>query len=57
MGASRQCDRAAPPDYQAIRDSEALRRTADRTLGKLKMGRQSAAGRAIDAFIKELESK
>lgn len=46
MDASRQCERAAPPDYQAIRD---------RTLGKLKMGRQSAAGKAIEAFIKELE--
>ena len=35
-----------PPDYQAVRD---------RTLNKLKMGRQSASGKAIDAFIKELK--
>lgn len=34
------------PDYQQLRE---------RTLNKLKMGRQSAAGKAIDAFIKELE--
>ncbi len=33
------------PDIDSIRD---------RTLAKLKMGRQSAAGKAIDAFIKEL---
>jgi hypothetical protein len=42
------------PNHEAMRDSEALRRTADRTLSKLKMGRQSAAGKAIDVFIKEL---
>ncbi|MHC5595508.1 MAG: hypothetical protein ACYTXC_06015 [Nostoc sp.] len=34
------------PDYEAIRD---------RTLNRLKMGRQSAALMAIDAFIRELE--
>lgn len=39
----------------STRDSEALRRTADRTLTKLKMGRQSTAGKAIDAFIRELQ--
>ena len=33
------------PDYEAIRD---------RALAKLKMGRQSPAGKAIQAFIKEL---
>ncbi|WP_375513785.1 hypothetical protein [uncultured Nostoc sp.] len=33
------------PDYEAARD---------RTLAKLKMGRQSSAGKAIEAFIKEL---
>ena len=33
-------------DYEAVRD---------RTLNKLKVGRQSAAGKAIDAFIKELK--
>ena len=33
------------PDYEAIRD---------RTLGKLKMGRQSPVGKAIQAFIKEI---
>lgn len=33
------------PDYEATRD---------RTLAKLKMGKQSAVGKAIDAFIKEL---
>lgn len=51
------------PDHEAMRDSdrvgasvsaEALRRTAERTLNKLKMGKQSAAGKAIEAFIKEL---
>lgn len=36
------------PDYEATRD---------RTLTKLKMGRQSAAGKAIDTFIKELQHK
>jgi hypothetical protein len=34
------------PDYEATRD---------RTLTKLKMGRQSAPGKAIDAFIRELQ--
>jgi hypothetical protein len=34
------------PDYEAIRD---------RTLAKLKMGRQSPTGKAIQAFIKELK--
>ncbi|MEH2423439.1 MAG: hypothetical protein V7K48_21760 [Nostoc sp.] len=29
--------------------------TRDRTLTKLKMGRQSAAAKAIDAFIRELQ--
>ncbi|MGJ5630562.1 hypothetical protein [Nostoc sp. CALU 1950] len=33
------------PDYETI---------CDRALGKLKMGRQSAASKAIDAFIREL---
>lgn len=33
------------PDYEAARD---------RALAKLKMGRQSPAGKAIQAFIKEL---
>ena len=33
------------PDYEAIRD---------RALAKLKMGRQSPTGKAIQAFIKEL---
>ena len=33
------------PDYEAVRD---------RALAKLKMGRQSPAGKAIQAFIKEL---
>ncbi|MBN4002207.1 hypothetical protein [Nostoc sp. LPT] len=33
------------PDYEAIRD---------RTLNKLKVGKQSTAGKAIDAFIKEI---
>ncbi|MHC5938987.1 hypothetical protein [Nostoc sp.] len=41
-------------DIDSIRDSEALRRTAERTLNKLKVGRQSSAGKAIDAFIREL---
>ncbi|MEH2282787.1 MAG: hypothetical protein V7K90_15900 [Nostoc sp.] len=35
----------AQPDYEATRD---------RTLAKLKIGRQSPAGKAIQAFIKEL---
>ena len=34
------------PDYEAARD---------RALAKLKMGKQSTAGKAIDAFIKELK--
>ncbi|MEH2201891.1 hypothetical protein [Nostoc sp.] len=34
------------PDYEATRD---------RTLSKLKVGKQSTAGKAIDAFIKELK--
>jgi hypothetical protein len=34
--------------------AETLRRTALSTFNKLKMGRQSAAGKAIEAFIKEL---
>lgn len=32
-------------DYEAVRD---------RTLNKLKVGKQSTAGKAIDTFIKEL---
>ncbi|WP_193200977.1 hypothetical protein [Nostoc sp. MG11] len=36
------------PDYEAIRS---------RTLTKLKLGRQSAAAKAIDAFIRELDDK
>ena len=43
-----------PVDMNSTRDSEALRRSADRVLAKLKVGRQSTAGKAIDAFIKEL---
>jgi very-short-patch-repair endonuclease len=39
-------DNLAQPDYEAIRD---------RTLAKLKMGRQSPTGKAIQAFIKELK--
>ncbi|MDZ8260633.1 hypothetical protein [Nostoc sp. ChiQUE01b] len=35
----------AQPDYEATRD---------RTLNKLKVGKQSTAGKAIEAFIKEL---
>ncbi len=35
------------PDYEATRD---------RTLSKLKMGRQSPVGKAIQAFIKELKA-
>lgn len=38
----------------ASASAEALRRSADRVLAKLKVGRQSTAGKAIDAFIKEL---
>ncbi len=34
------------PDYEATRD---------RNLNKLKMGKQSTAGKAVDAFIKELK--
>ena len=33
------------PDYEATRD---------RTLAKLKVGKQSTVGKAIDAFIKEI---
>ena len=38
-------DASVQPDYEVTRD---------RTLAKLKMGRQSSAGKAIDAFVKEL---
>lgn len=38
-------DSHVPPDYEAARV---------RTLNKLKVGRQSASGKAIDAFIREL---
>lgn len=34
------------PDYESLRD---------RTLNKLKVGKQSSAGKAIDAFIRELK--
>ncbi|MEH1903087.1 MAG: hypothetical protein V7L04_17155 [Nostoc sp.] len=37
----------AQPDYEAARD---------RALARLKTGRQSTAGKAIDGFIKELKS-
>ncbi|MEH2149935.1 hypothetical protein [Nostoc sp.] len=36
----------AQPDYEAARD---------RALNKLKVGKQSTAGKAIDAFINELK--
>lgn len=36
----------AQPDYEVTRD---------RALAKLKMGKQSTAGKAIEAFIKELK--
>ncbi len=39
-------DASLAPDYEAIRD---------RTLNKLKLGKQSTAGKAIEAFIKELK--
>lgn len=39
-------DTSVQPDYEATRD---------RTLNKLKVGKQSTAGKAIDAFIKELK--
>ncbi|BAY90787.1 MULTISPECIES: hypothetical protein [unclassified Tolypothrix] len=39
-------DASVQPDHEAIRD---------RTLDKLKTGRQSTAGKAIEAFIKELK--
>ena len=32
-----------------------LEEVRDRILNKLKVGRQSSAGKAIDAFIKELQ--
>lgn len=51
----KQVGNSIQPDIDSIRVSVALRRTAERTLSKLKMGRQSAAGKAIDAFIKELQ--
>jgi hypothetical protein len=44
----KQVGNSIQPDIDSIRD---------RTLAKLKMGRQSAAGKAIDAFIKELRHK
>ncbi|MHC5825566.1 MAG: hypothetical protein ACYT04_59375 [Nostoc sp.] len=50
MEASRQCERAAPPDYQAIRD---------RILFELKLGRQASgyktAQKALNQFIAELK--
>ncbi len=36
------------PDYDSIRD---------RTLNKLKVGKQSTQGKAIDAFIKQLKQE
>ncbi|MHC0064838.1 hypothetical protein ACWATR_18365 [Nostoc sp. UIC 10890] len=39
-------DASLAPDYEATRD---------RTLNKLKVGKQSTAGKAIEAFIKELK--
>ncbi|MBD2535310.1 hypothetical protein H6G97_40300 [Nostoc flagelliforme FACHB-838] len=40
---------------ESVRDRELLSQTAVRTLKKLKVGKQSTAGKAIDAFIKELQ--
>lgn len=45
----RQQPQTASPSQE--RDIDSIR---DRTLAKLKMGRQSPAGKAIQAFIKEL---
>lgn len=39
----------------SIDSLDKLNALRDRTLNKLKVGRQSAAGKAIDAFIKELK--
>jgi replicative DNA helicase len=48
------------PDLEVVRDSEALRRSADRILSNLKLGTQSpqykAARKALDQFIKALGS-
>ncbi len=38
--------KAVHPDYTAIRE---------RTLKKLRVGSQSTAGKAVDAFIREIE--
>ncbi|MHC5725592.1 MAG: hypothetical protein ACYT04_32465 [Nostoc sp.] len=54
------------PDCQAIRDSEALRRSADRVLKSLTTGRGSfastspqyrAASRALDRFIAQIANE
>lgn len=44
----KQVGNSIQPDIDSIRD---------RTLAKLKMGRQSAQGKGIDAFIKELRKQ
>ena len=54
--------RSKPPseDLEVVRDSEALRRSADRILSNLKLGTQSpqyrSARKALDQFIKALSS-
>ena len=46
-----------PRHVDASIDSIDFEGIRDRTLKKLKMGRQSAAGKAIDTFIKEVRSQ
>jgi phage tail tape-measure protein len=45
-------------DYQKVRlPLQALRSAQSLVLNKLKVGSQSAAGKALDLFIKELEKQ
>ncbi|MBD0303330.1 MAG: hypothetical protein ICV85_14505 [Tolypothrix sp. T3-bin4] len=41
------------PNYEVARDSQGLIAARDRVLNRLKLGKQSQAGKALDAFIKE----
>jgi hypothetical protein len=55
MDASRQCERAAPPDYQEIRDRVLKSLTTGRGSFASTSPQYRAASRALDRFIAQIE--
>jgi hypothetical protein len=58
LDTAKECALTPLADLEELRDSEALRRSADRILKSLKLGTQApaykAVRRALDQFIKDL---